>query len=149
MWCGILIDKLSNTHIYFMYLQWRHNERDGVSNHRRLDCFLNHLFRRRSNKTSKLRVISLCERDSPVTGKFPAQRASYAENVSIWWRHHAERANQYLAINSDWLARINQDDILVISWWYIAWWRISASTYYVIIGSDNGLSLVRYHAIVD
>ena len=22
------------------------------------------------------------------TGKFPAQRASYAENVSIWWRHH-------------------------------------------------------------
>ena len=25
---------------------------------------------------------------SPVTGEFPAQRASYAENVSIWWRHH-------------------------------------------------------------
>ena len=24
----------------------------------------------------------------PVTGKFPTQRASYAENVSIWWRHH-------------------------------------------------------------
>ena len=22
------------------------------------------------------------------TGAFPAQRASYAENVSIWWRHH-------------------------------------------------------------
>ena len=22
------------------------------------------------------------------TRKFPAQRASYAENVSIWWRHH-------------------------------------------------------------
>ena len=21
------------------------------------------------------------------TGEFPAQRASYAENVSIWWRH--------------------------------------------------------------
>ena len=21
-------------------------------------------------------------------GEFPAQRASYAENVSIWWRHH-------------------------------------------------------------
>ena len=26
--------------------------------------------------------------DSPVTGEFPAQRASNAENVSIWWRHH-------------------------------------------------------------
>ena len=23
-----------------------------------------------------------------VWGEFPAQRASYAENVSIWWRHH-------------------------------------------------------------
>ena len=22
------------------------------------------------------------------TGDFPTQRASYAENVSIWWRHH-------------------------------------------------------------
>ena len=22
------------------------------------------------------------------TGEFPAQRASYAENISIWWRHH-------------------------------------------------------------
>ena len=24
------------------------------------------------------------------TGEFPAQRASYAENVSIWWRHRAK-----------------------------------------------------------
>ena len=24
----------------------------------------------------------------PVTGGFPSQRASNAENVSIWWRHH-------------------------------------------------------------
>ena len=28
-------------------LQWRHNERDGFSNHRRLDCLLTRLFRRR------------------------------------------------------------------------------------------------------
>ena len=39
-------------------------------------------------KTSKLRVTGLCEGNSPVTGEFPAQRASYAENDSIWWRHH-------------------------------------------------------------
>ena len=26
--------------------------------------------------------------NSPVTGEFPAQRASNKENVSIWWRHH-------------------------------------------------------------
>ena len=37
----------------------------------------------RSEKTSKLRVIGLCEGTSPVTGEFPAQRASKVENVSI------------------------------------------------------------------
>ena len=26
--------------------------------------------------------------NSPGTGEFSAQMASYAENVSIWWRHH-------------------------------------------------------------
>ena len=31
-------------------LQWRHNEYDGVSNHQRIDCLLNRLFRRRSKK---------------------------------------------------------------------------------------------------
>ena len=52
------------------------------------DCLLNGLFKRRSNKTSKLRVIGLCEGNSLVTGEFPAQMASNAENVSISWRHH-------------------------------------------------------------
>ena len=44
--------------------------------------------RRRWKKTSKLRVTGLCEGNSSVTCEFPAQRASFAENVSIWWRHH-------------------------------------------------------------
>ena len=70
-------------------LQWRHNERDGVSNHQSHDCLLKRLFRRRSKKTSKLRVTGLCEGNSPVTGEFPAKRANNAEYVSIWWRHHA------------------------------------------------------------
>ena len=34
-------------------LQWRYNERGGVQNHRRLDCFLNRWFRRRSKIISK------------------------------------------------------------------------------------------------
>ena len=71
-----------------MSLQWRHNGRDSVSNHQPHDCLFNRLFRRRSKKTSKLRVTGLCEGNSPVTGGFPAQMASNAENVSIWWRHH-------------------------------------------------------------
>ena len=39
-------------------------------------------------KTSKLRGTGLCEGNSLVTGEFPVQRGSNAENDSIWWRHH-------------------------------------------------------------
>ena len=72
----------------FVTLQWRHNVRNGVSNHQPHDCLLNRLFWRRSKKISKLRVTGLCVGNSPVTGEFPAQRASNAGNVSVWWRHH-------------------------------------------------------------
>ena len=69
-------------------LHWRHNGRDSVSNHQPHDCLLNRLFRRRSKKTSKLRVTGLCVGNSPGTGEFPAHMASNAENVSIWWHRH-------------------------------------------------------------
>ena len=69
-------------------LRWRHNDHAGVSNHQPHGCLLNRLFRRKSKKTSKLHVTGLCAGNSPGTGEFPAQMASYAENVSIWWRHH-------------------------------------------------------------
>ena len=60
----------------------------GVSNHRRLGGLLSHLFRRMSKKTSELRVTSLCEGNSPVTGEIPSQKAINTENNSIWWHHH-------------------------------------------------------------
>ena len=69
-------------------LRWRHNERNGVSNHQSHHCLLNRLFRRSSKKTLKLHVTGLCTGNSPVTGEFPVQMASNAENVSIWWRYH-------------------------------------------------------------
>ena len=69
-------------------LHRRHNDYDGLSNHQPHGCLLNRLFRRRSKKTSKLRVTGLCTGNSPGTGEFPAQMASYAEKVSIWCRHH-------------------------------------------------------------
>ena len=73
-------------------LQWRHNGCDGVSNHQPYDGLLNRSYRRRSKKTSKLCVAGLCTGNSPVTspvtGEFPTQMASNAENVSSWWRHH-------------------------------------------------------------
>ena len=56
-----------------------------------------------AKKTSKLRVTGLCAGNSPG---IPAQMASNAENVSIWWRHHAlPRENQarvriYYIVNS-------------------------------------------------
>ena len=59
-----------NERLVDLTLHWRHHDHDIVSNHQPHHCLLNRLFRRRSRKTSKLRV----------TG--------YAENVSIWWRHH-------------------------------------------------------------
>ena len=58
-------------------LQWRQYEHNGISNHQCLNCLLNHLFRCRSKKTSKLRVTGLCEGNSPVTGDFPAQLKGY------------------------------------------------------------------------
>ena len=76
-------------------LLWRHNGRDGVSNHQPHDRLLNLLYRCRSKKTPKLRVTGLCAGNSPVTGEFPAQMASNAENVSIWWRHHELKLFQF------------------------------------------------------
>ena len=46
-------------------LRWRHNDFDNVSNHQPHGCLLNRLFRRRSKKTSKLRVTGLCVGNSP------------------------------------------------------------------------------------
>ena len=79
-------------------LRWRHNGRDSVSNHQPRDCLLNRLFRRTSNKASKLRVTGPWVVNSPGTGEFPTQMASDAENASIWWRHHKQFMNSILLI---------------------------------------------------
>ena len=84
-------------------LQWRYNGRGGVSNHRLLDCLLNRLFRRRSQKTPKLHVTGICEGNSPVTGDFPTQRPvtrqmfpfddvmmMMMEQGFKWWNHDME-----------------------------------------------------------
>ena len=83
---GLLL--ASSNEVICSSLRWPHNGHDCVSNHQPHDCLLNRLFRHRSKKISKPRVTGLCAGNSPGTGEFPAQRASYAENVSIWWRHH-------------------------------------------------------------
>ena len=45
-------------------LHWSHNDHGGVSNYQSQGCLLNCLFRRRSKKTSKLRVTGLCAGNS-------------------------------------------------------------------------------------
>ena len=70
-----------------MTLRCHHNGHDSVSNHQSHDCLLNRLYWRRSKKTPKLSITGLCAGNSPGSGEFPAQMASNAENVSIWWRH--------------------------------------------------------------
>ena len=80
--------------ILHLALQWRHNDHDGVSMHQPHGCLLNRLFRRISKNASKLRVTGLLCGEFTVTGEFPAQRASNAENFSIWWRHHGMSTNE-------------------------------------------------------
>ena len=71
-------------------LQWRHKERDGVSNYQHIECLFNRLFMCRSNKTTKFRVTGHCEGNPAVTWGFPSPRASNAENILIWWRQHVQ-----------------------------------------------------------
>ena len=79
---------MSKIRLPVVTLQWRHNDRDVVSNHQRLDCLLSRLLRRKSKKISKLCFTGLCEGNWPVTGGFASQMASNTKHVSIWWLHH-------------------------------------------------------------
>ena len=61
--------------VYFMKfewkpLQWRHNERDGVSNHQPHNCLLKRLCKAQIKETSKLRVTGLC---SASNGRSPTR----------------------------------------------------------------------------
>ena len=70
-------------------LQWRNNYRAGVSNHRRLDCLPNRLFRRRSKKIKNSMSLVFVR---GIHRRPVAQKARNAENVSIWWCHHVKDA---------------------------------------------------------
>ena len=84
-------------------LRWRHNEQDIVSNHQPHHCLLNRLFRRRSKKTSKLRVTGLCVGNSPgpVNSPHKAQLRGKCFHLmtSSWLCIHALYANSGKHIN--------------------------------------------------
>ena len=62
-------------------LQWRYNEHDGASSHR---SFAQPFVQRKHQSSASLDF----EGNLPVNAGFLSQSASYAENVSICWRHH-------------------------------------------------------------
>ena len=70
-------------------LRWRHNDHNW-----HLKSPASRLFTQPFIQT-QIKVNIKAPRHWPLcgeftgTGEFPAQRSSYAENVSIWWRHHA------------------------------------------------------------
>ena len=66
---------LSKQWSFYLTLQWRHNERDGVPDHQPHDFLLSPFIQAQiKTKTSKLRVTGLREGNSSVTGEFPAER---------------------------------------------------------------------------
>ena len=65
--------------------QWIHNGPYGVSNHQPQDCLLKRLIRRRSRKYQSSVSMAFVR---GIHRWIPQQRASDAENVSIWCGHH-------------------------------------------------------------
>ena len=73
--------KLSKS-LLCLILQWRHNERDCVSNHRRLDYLHNRLLRHRSKHQSSVSLAFVRGFHRwPVDS--PLQRATYSEMFSF------------------------------------------------------------------
>ena len=109
-------------------LQWRHNGCDSVSNHHPPDCLLNRWFRRRSKRTSKLRVTGLCAGNSPGVGEFPAQLASNASKAFVRGLHR-------WPVNSppEWPVTRKMfpfDDVIMFTGFYQQpWWRHDVKTF--------------------
>ena len=104
-------------------LHWRDNDHNGVSNHQPHGCLLNRLFRRRSKKTSELRVTGLCVGNSPgpvnSPHKGPVTRKMFSfddvimisaiNNNPPWWRCNGIRIDKFQC-------RHHYSDVTWMSW---------------------------------
>ena len=77
-------------------LQWRHNERDGVSNHRRIDCLLNHADQRKHQSSTSLAFVREIIHRRPVNSlhKGPVTRKMFLLHFVImaciiYWFHNS------------------------------------------------------------
>ena len=111
-------------------LQWHHNGHDGISNHQPHECLLKCLVKAHIQENIKApHHWPLCRE---LTGDWwiprtPAQRASNKENVSIWWRHHADAAPATLTCwpdhtNQPCLSRLNPQPTKQVLIPDTVWW---------------------------
>ena len=90
-------------------LQWRHNERDGVSNHQPYDCILNHLFKAHIKENIKApRQWSFC-------GEFTGDRGTrkiflFDDVIMLRWYHNFVKAFP-VSIGWQMRAEVNSADI--------------------------------------
>ena len=102
--CGVFLKRSKHT-----TLRWRHNGRDGVSNHQPHDGLLNPLFRRRSKKISKLCVTGLCVGNSPVNApqKWPVTRKMFPfhDVIMILWQMSTGRQPVGFCVVDEFLIR--------------------------------------------
>ena len=77
-------------------IQWRHNKRDGVSNHRRFDCLLNCLSRRRSKKHQNSAPVAFVRAshwwpvDSPHKGPVRRKMFPFDDAIMSIYQHTTE-----------------------------------------------------------
>ena len=93
-------------------LQWRHNGSDGVPNHQSLDSLLSCLFRRRSKKTSKIRLNGLCEGNSPMTGEIPHKGPVTRKMFPFGVVYMAKGHFSYTAT----LSKLDEQNFCVLPW---------------------------------
>ena len=103
---------------YRTSLRWRHNGRDGVSNHQPHQCLLNRLFEYRSKKTSKLRVTGLCVGNSPGNSPHKCQSRGKCFHLMTssccWMAHHITCCISTLKLSYIWV-NYNTTDVKVVS----------------------------------
>ena len=112
--------------------------RHVVLNHRSYDYLFNSLcgYTLKNHQSPRhwpfVRGIHRWPVNSPVTGEFPAQRASKAEKASIWWRHHGAWSPIVIQPNK------TQPNCVFISWHILQLLRVTVNS---TLQSEAGLPL--------
>ena len=119
-------------------LQWRHNEHNGMSNYRRLDCLFHHLFRRISKKTTKFRVTILCEGNSSHKGSVTRKMSSFDDVImALSWCSEEIKPKRDLSF------RTNLSLNVEILWNTLP--HYPTSVFCLLWGRTNRMTKLRYH----